>query len=157
MYIRPVMSPVSSRRLVALLLVAACIMTACGVQTVRVVGDAMSPTFHDGDVRIANTAAYDSTPPKRGDIVLFKESGERIARVVGLPGETVAFAAGVVLVNGSPLREPYLPAGTQSTAPQESYSVPAGEYFVLNDNRARITDSRTFGSIPRSAIEGKIG
>jgi signal peptidase I len=64
---------------------------------------------------------------------------------------------GVVQVNGSPLREPCLAAGTQSTAPQESYSVPAGEYFVLNDNRARITDSRTLGVVPRSAIEGKIG
>jgi signal peptidase I len=75
---------------------------------------------------------------------------------VGLPGEEVAIARGVVEVDGSPLSEPYLPAGTQSTAPQESYSVPAGQYFVLHDNRTRMADSRTLGFVPRSAIVGKI-
>jgi signal peptidase I len=149
--------PVSSRRSIAVLIAAISVITACGVQTVRVVGDAMAPTLHDGDIRFANTAAYDSASPKRGDIVLFQESGERIERIVGLPGETVAFAGGAVQIDGSSLREPYLPAGTQSTAPQESYAVPAGEYFVLNDNRARMTDSRTLGFVPRSAIQGKIG
>lgn len=151
------MKPVTSRRSIAVWLAAVCMATACGVQTVRVVGDAMAPTLHDGDIRFADTAAYDSSSPRRGDIVLFRDSGERIGRIVGLPGETVAFAGGTVQIDGSPLREPYLPAGTQSTAPQGSYSVPAGEYFVLNDNRARMKDSRTLGSVPRSAIQGKIG
>ena len=151
------MNPVSSHRSIAVSLAAICMIAGCGVQTVRVNGDAMSPTLHDGDIRIVNTAAYDSASPQRGDIVLFKESGERIARIVGLPGETVAFAGGAVEINGSSLSEAYLPAGTQSTAPQESYSVPAGEYFVMHDNRVRMADSRTLGFVPRSAIEGKIG
>jgi signal peptidase I len=150
------MKPVSWRRSIALLLAAVCLVTACGVKTFRVAGDGMTPLLHDGDVVVVDTAAYDSASPRRGDVVLFQESGERIARIVGLPGEEVAIARGVVEIDGSPLSEPYLPAGTQSTAPQESYSVPAGEYFVLHDNRIRMADSRTLGFVPRSAIVGKI-
>jgi signal peptidase I len=151
------MVPVSSRRSIALLVAVVCAVAACGVRTVRMSGDGMAPTLHDGDVRIVNTAAFDSAAPQRGDIVLFQENGERIARIVGLPGEAVTFAGGKVEINGSPVSEPYLQAGTQSEAPQASYSVPAGQYFVLHDNRARMADSRTLGFVPRSAIEGKIG
>jgi signal peptidase I len=150
------MKPVSWRRSIALMLAAACVVTACGVKTVRVAGDAMAPLLHDGDVVVVDTAAYGSASPQRGDVVMFQESGERIARIVGLPGEEVAIARGVVEIDGSPLSEAYLPAGTQSTAPQESYSVPTGEYFVLHDNRSRMADSRTLGFVPRSAIVGKI-
>ena len=143
------------QKLVATVLIALAI-SACGAKSIRVAGDAMSPTLTDGQVIIGNTSAYDSASPQRGDIVLFKMKSEQIARIVGLPGETISFPDGIVSVNGAPLREPYLAPNTQTTAPQSSYLVSTGSYFVMHDNRAKFGDSRDFGSIARSAIEGKI-
>lgn len=150
------MEPVSSHRSIVLLVAVVCVVAAYGVRTVRMNGDAMAPTLHDGDIRIVNTAAYDSAAPQRGDIVLFQENGERIARIVGLADETVT--------RGRQRRDQRVageravpPRGDSIRSPQASYSVPAGQYFVLHDNRARMADSRTLGFVLRSAIEGKIG
>jgi signal peptidase I len=143
-------------RVGATLLIALAV-SACGTKNLLVAGDGMSPTLTSGQNVIVNTSAYDSASPKRGDIVLFKMNGEQIARIVGLPGETISFPDGVAAVNDARLNETYLAPGTLTTAPQNTYSVPAGSYFVLHDNRAKLADSRTFGFIARSAIEGKIG
>ena len=136
----------------ALLMVLA--VSACGVKSVKIAGDAMAPTLTNGQVVIVNTSAYDSASPKRGDIVLFKTN--QVARIVGLPGETISFPDGVAAINVIRLSEPYL-AHVGTIALQNSYSIPAGSYFLLHDNRAKLGDSRDFGPVARSAIEGKIG
>ena len=40
--------------------------------------------------------------------------------------------------------------------PQRHYVVPPGHVFVLGDNRANSNDSRYWGSVPRSAIQGRV-
>lgn len=81
----------------------------------------------------------------------------RILRVIGLPGETVAIAGGSVTVNGSPLSEPYLPAGTRTDSPTASFRVPSGSYFMLADNRAKDVDSRgSLGFVARSELTGRL-
>ena len=150
------MSRVGTQTLTAALFIGLA-MTGCGLKTLEVAGDAMAPTVKSGQDVVVNTAAYDSASPRRGDIIAFKLSHEFIARIVGLPGETITSSDGTVKVNGSVLSEPYLAAGTQTTAPQADYSVPATSYFVLFDNRSHVGDSRTFGPVPKSAIEGKVG
>lgn len=142
------------RRLGATVLMVLAI-SACGVKSVKIAGDSMAPTLTNGQLVVVNTSAYDSASPKRGDVVLFKTN--QIARIVGLPGETISFPDGVAAANDIRLSEPYLAPNTLTTAPQNTYSVPAGSYFVLHDNRAKLGDSRSFGSVARSAIEGKIG
>ncbi len=142
------------RKLGATLLMVVAI-SACGVKSVKIAGDSMAPTLTNGQVVIVNTSAYDSASPKRGDIVLFKTN--QIARIVGLPGETISFPDGVAAVNDIRLDETYLGANRVTTAPQNTYAVPSGSYFVLHDNRAKLGDSRSFGPVARSAIEGKIG
>jgi signal peptidase I len=138
-----------------LVVVAVC---ACGLQTVKIVGDAMTPTLKDGQVLVLNKSAYDSASPRRGDIIAFQTKNLFISRIVGLPGEALNIAGGAVSINGVPLPEPYLAAGTQTTAPQTDYSVPSSSYFVLSDNRSHLGgDSRSFGPVPRSAIQGKVG
>ena len=133
------------------------VVAACGhPQAVRMVGNAMAPTLKNGDIRIFDTGAYSSSSPKRGDIVLFQINAERIGRVIGLPGETIGIASGKVSVNGAVLAEPYLAPGTQTTAPQDSYSVPRASYFIMEDNREHSTDSREYGPVPRGAIQGKL-
>lgn len=119
------------------------------------VGDGMAPNLVSGHDYVIHKDAYQSASPQRGDIVLFDMNGEHVKRIIGLPDEKITIANGSVAVDGVTLSEPYLAAGTQTTAPQSTYAVPSGSYFVMNDNRALLTDSRTLGFVPRSAIQGK--
>ena len=94
---------------------------------------------------------------RRGDVVVFKWPGgpERdfIKRVVALPGETVELRHKKVYINGTPLDEPYVHylqpsrGDNEFTAydKRETYApvtVPAGQLFVMGDNRDNSMDSR---------------
>ena len=97
----------------------------------------------------------------RADFVVYHSplvrtpGGTAVARVVGLPGETIEARDGQVLVNGRPLAEHYLAPGTK-TANFGPVSVPAGQYFLLGDNRSNSADSRAFGPVSASAVVAKV-
>ena len=80
-------------------------------------------------------------------------------RVIGLPGQTVTFAGGAVLIDGGPLEEDYLPAGTETWpgTSGSSFTVPEGTVFLLGDNRSNSLDSRYWENpfIPLSDLRGK--
>ncbi len=106
---------------------------------------------------------------KRGDIVVFtppsdwaQEDGTPfIKRVIGVGGDRVEVKDGEVYVNGTALVEPYLFADAPGDPPQptvatqESWTVPAGELFLMGDHRANSADSRSFGTVPVSHIIGR--
>jgi signal peptidase I len=110
---------------------------------------------------------------RRRDVIVFKypEEPDRdfIKRVIGLPGETVELRQKKVFINGTPLDEPYVhflqPPGTATEFHEvtsfdlrERYgpvTVPAGQYFVMGDNRDNSQDSRYWGFLPRDYIKGK--
>lgn len=137
------------------------------VQTFKVYGASMEPGLQDGQYLIVNKAVflrvrgnYLFHAPRRGEIVVFHppRSPELvfIKRVIGLPGDTVEVRGAQVLVNGEPLSEPYLLEPVRYTMPPRV--VPAGQYFVLGDNRNRSTDSHRWeevGPIPAANIIGK--
>ena len=98
--------------------------------------------------------------PDRGDIVVLDPPASSddpyIKRVIGLPGETVTFADGRVLIDGVPLDEPYL--AEMDTTCRGSWCamgpIPDGMVYVLGDNRNNSADSRAFGPV---AIDHLVG
>ncbi len=126
---------------IALILIFFCVLTAHGTVT----SVSMEPTLMTGDTCFYNRLAYVFGEPERGDIVLFgKEelTEEPLSkRIIGLPGETVSFADGKVLINGNPIEEDYLEEGTE-TIGFMTYEIPEGCYFLMGDNRENSFDSR---------------
>ena len=75
-----------------------------------------------------------------------------------MPGEYVEIRGGKVYINAPngdvfPLDEPYVTEQPKTTFRGEK--IPAGEYFVLGDNRNNSGDSGEGWTVPRSNIIGK--
>ena len=60
-----------------------------------------------------------------------------------------------VYVNDRLLKEPYLPDGTTDVGLPPT-KVPAGQLFMMGDNRTASRDSRYFGTIAKSAVIGRV-
>ena len=140
----------------------------------------MLPTIEVNDRVMVNKLAFQWDGPVRGDIVVFRDPAEGeieesipeavirsvmesvgirtrgrddlIKRVIGLPGDVVVIEGNQVLVNGSPIDEPYLNVVRMSD--DGPFAVGPDEVFVMGDNRNFSFDSRGFGPIP---IEDLIG
>ena len=113
---------------------------------------------------------------RRGDIIVFRypmdPDTDFVKRVIGLPGEVIELHDKVVYVNGKPLDEPYvihedpvlyparkseppLPEPFRSRDQFGPYTVGPNSYFAMGDNRDRSSDSRYWGTVPRSMIKGR--
>lgn len=119
----------------------------------------MEPTLKEGQMLIISKVNYFVGTPKRGDIIVFKDSYENkllIKRVIGLPGEKIDLRNGKVFINDKELEPDYTSFPTYAYV-QESWQVPEGQYFVMGDNREHSRDSRveTVGLINRKSIIGK--
>jgi signal peptidase I len=79
-----------------------------------------------------------------------------IKRVVAGPGDTIAVVDGHVVRDGTTLHEPYIAQCTdqQTCSFPAPVRVPAGEYYMMGDNRATSDDSRFWGPVPGSWIIG---
>ncbi|MCI4663219.1 MAG: signal peptidase I [Neomegalonema sp.] len=73
----------------------------------RVQSGSMLPTMKPGVyLRVDQTAAAKARI-RRGDAIVFtaRDGSYYIKRVIGLPGEVIAFKAGAPIINGAPLRQ----------------------------------------------------
>jgi signal peptidase I len=145
-------------------------------QPFEVEQQSMMPTVNPGEYVLIDKISPRFSDYQRGDIVVFQpptgfgQGGVPfIKRVIGMPGDTVSLENGRVFVQqpgGSPVRidEPYvvrsISGGAAPTLPKDaggttSWTVPAGSYFVMGDNRPDSQDSRFFGVIARDLIVGR--
>ncbi len=160
---------------------------------VRVPTGSMSNTIIPGDHVLVRWHVFGEIEINRGDLIVFgypkNPSEKRIARVVGLPGESVELRGTAVYINGKQLpeqrvtivdnleREHLQQFGTEGSGPYRVYyterdeaeraqdqgilgadrpfAIPAGEYYVMGDNRDNSEDSRYWGTLPRALVFGK--
>lgn len=120
-------------------------------------GISMAPSITDGEFLLVNRVAYVFGRPRRGDVVAIRLAGGAAAlvkRVIGLPGERVTIARGVVLVNGQPLDEPYVAQRAEWDVPEVILGI--NEYFVVGDNRGMPAKNHDFGSTHASRLMGRL-
>jgi signal peptidase I len=147
------------------------------VKPYRIPSPSMVPTLDPGDRVLVARFLYHVTSPARGDIVVFKYPLDTrvvfIKRLIGLPGDTLSLRNGQVYVNGVRRNEPYVLKVNGRTAPtnpwppiagstlsepwslNRPYTVPAGSYFMMGDNRLDSDDSRSWGPVPARDLIGK--
>jgi len=82
-----------------------------------------------------------------------------IKRVVAGPGDLVAIVNGHAVVNGVTESEPYIApctGGETTCSFPTPVRVPAGDYYMLGDNRGTSDDSRFWGPVPSAWILGRV-
>lgn len=125
---------------------------------VRVDGGSMLPTFKENGVNLVNRLAYLFHEPQRGDVVAVRLLAGKhrmyLKRIVGLPGETLAFHDGQILINGRPLDEPYVkfPCNWE----RDPVQIGTDQYYVVGDNRDNPMEWHAQGRAPRALILGKV-
>ncbi len=170
------------------------------VEPFRIPSGSMMPTLLAGDFILVNKFAYGIRLPvldtkiipvglpERGDVLVFRypknPSIDYIKRVVGLPGDKVAYYNKQLFINGEPATQTglgvYAAAGagvtmagaqmrsedltgvlhnilidTQRGTVEGEFQVPDGRYFVMGDNRDNSNDSRYWGFVPEENLVGK--
>jgi signal peptidase I len=134
------------------------------VSPFQVEGSSMVDTLEDNEYIVINKLVYFLGTPQRGDIVVFRPPNDTskyyVKRVIGLPGDTVILKDGEVFLKVAgeekqrKLDEPYLDARNQGKTfrhppgsgdgTEQDFTVPAGRYFLMGDNRQGSLDSRSF-------------
>ena len=170
------------------------------VEPFRIPSNSMMPTLLTGDFILVNkfnygirlpvidTKVLDIGLPERGDVVVFRFpedlSTPFIKRVVGVPGDQIAYYDKILYVNDEPMEQS--PVGRfvgfgsgavmsgaslrvewlsgvehqiliqpKAHTVQGTAVVPEGHYFVLGDNRDNSRDSRYWGTVSEDLLIGK--
>ncbi|OAI13712.1 S26 family signal peptidase [Methylomonas koyamae] len=166
----------------------------------RIPSGSMMPTLLVGDfilvnkfnygirLPVLNTKIVEVGEPKRGDIVVFRypkqPEVDYIKRVIGLPGDRIAYFDKKLYVNGTPIKQVSLGryqgvgqganmtgaerleedlAGVQhsilvapgASSVEDVFVVPPGHYFMMGDNRDNSNDSRYWGYVPEANLVGR--
>ncbi len=145
-------------------IVLAFFLVKIAIERTVVPGTSMEPTLTEGTSIIVNRLAYLRKGPERFDVIVFEQEGEEhsyyhVKRVIGLPGETVQIANGLVHINGKPLKEAVHGLAKIHLAglAEEEFTLDEDEYFVLGDNRNKSEDSRfaNIGNVIKEQIVGE--
>jgi signal peptidase I len=154
------------------------------IQAFFIPSASMEPTLRPGDRVLVDKLSYDLHSVHRGDIVVFAKPADDddpgvtdlIKRVIGLPGQTISSGPrGEILIDGKVIPQSWLTPGAEeapgpvitnrnqfgqpdcaNTGPLvDKCVIPAGQYFVMGDNRGDSSDSRAIGPISGKLIVGR--
>jgi signal peptidase I len=164
-------------------LIIALLMISFVFRSYQVDGPSMQNTLQNSDKLIIwkvprtwSRLTHHAYIPKRGDIIVFSESGlsqfgqsdtkQLIKRVIGLPGDHVIVANGNYMIyNAAHLTGfdpdktlPYFNYGKNlpTTSGDIDITLAANQLFVSGDNRPDSLDSRAFGPINANQVIGKL-
>lgn len=126
----------------------------------------MIPTLMIGDRIFVDKVSYRFREPVRGEIIVFKypldEKKDFVKRLVGLPGEELQIKDGKIVINGETADDHaldqnyyYNVMNSQYGEPNQVIKVPDDSYFVLGDNSAHSSDSRSWGFVPKDNLVGR--
>jgi signal peptidase I len=126
------------------------------VEPITVSSESMEPTVAAGSIVWLNKALPRLAGVQPGQLVVFNgpDDGEMpnqavlLKRVVATEGQSVAILDGVLYVDVDQRTIDGVYFGT--------VTVPPGRLFVLGDNRETSVDSRDFGPIPITAVQGTV-
>lgn len=110
---------------------------------------------------------YKHRSPQRGEVVLFQHdvqghgTEDYVKRVIAVGGDTIEGTKDGIFLNGKFLSEPYAKYGSprEDTDTKREFGrtkVSPGQLFVMGDNRDDSYDSRYFGPVPLSRVEGRL-
>ncbi|MHA8138062.1 signal peptidase I [Lactobacillaceae bacterium Scapto_B20] len=154
------------------------------VTKVRVSGPSMEPNLNNNQ----SVIVWRQAQIKHLSVIVFNASGEDpnatgstdyyVKRVIGLPGDKVAFKDGTIYVNDKKVSQNFISKYEQTTGTQipaykikdwdiqklaanwpknkQAVTVPKGEYFVLGDHRSVSNDSRYWGFVPKAKVMGVV-
>ena len=129
------------------------------ITPIIVSGDSMKPNLHDGEVLLERKIGYNRSSIKRFDIVVIKNDNEEIIkRIIGMPGEHIAYKNNKLYVNDKLMETNFNYRDTNDFNLEEicsCTSIPEGKYLVLGDNRPISKDSRIIGLVDEKDILGK--
>lgn len=114
-------------------------------------GNRMFPKLRDGDCAIVlKIGDY-----QKDDVVTFKKDGVRyFSRIIAVEGDTVKIGPDGLKINDlTPSEEIFYDTVAEV---ETDYNIGEDEVFVLNDYRSNDADSRSFGVIKLSELEGKV-
>jgi len=164
----------------------------------RIPSGSMMPTLTQGDFifvkkysyglrwPVIEKKFYETNMPRRGDVVVFRLPSNPkinyIKRVVGLPGDIIAYDGARLTINGQLMMVADRPEATtdddgyiysemlgqrehsirhkvsiaNNLQPRvRAYEVAEGHYFMMGDNRDNSQDSRYIGAIPETHLVGE--
>lgn len=121
----------------------------------QVSGNDMFPAIKDGDLVFAYRLQSDLS---KNDVVVYTYNGTlRVGRILGRTGDVIMMDdTGSLTVNGTTQGGEIM----YPTYAKENYTypyvVPEDAYFILGDYRTQTEDSRDFGPVMKSSIQGKV-
>jgi len=138
------------------------------VQAFRIPSGSMEDTLLVGDFLLVSKFIYRFTDPKPGDVIVFKYpldlKRDFIKRCVATEGQTVQIIDKALHIDGKPVKNPpqskfidprIYGAGFSTRDNFGPVKVPAGQLFVMGDNRDNSRDSRYWGFLDKKLIKGR--
>ncbi len=121
-------------------------------------GNSMYPSLRDGDLCIT----YKLEPYTHSEVIAYQAgTAVRFARIAAAGNDTVEITQdGILLINGyQPAEEIFYrtdPGEECGGKAHVQLTVNGGEWYLLNDYREDLSDSRTYGSVSDELLLGKV-